>query len=64
MDVADCNIEVLAKRHITVAVDDKAAHDTLTPKSQPSVAPFVIKSHEVEILLRVVNTLGNLFHEI
>ena len=64
VDVAQFDTEVLAKRHITVTVDDKAAHDALTSEFQPSVAPFVIKSHKVKVLLRAVDASRNFGNEI
>ena len=64
MDVAQFDTKVLAKWHITIAMHHKIAHNALAAQPQPSVAPFVIESHKVKVLLRVVDTLGNLLHEI
>ena len=64
VDVAQFDTEVLAKRHITIAVDDKAAQDALTSEFQPSVAPFVIKSHKVKVLLCAMDASRYLGDEI
>ena len=64
MNVADSCFEVLAKRHITIAVDDKAAQDALTPEFQPAVAPFVIKCHKVKVLLCAMDASRYLGDEI
>ena len=51
MDIAQYDIQVLAKRHIAVAVDDEITQDALTSKSQFAITPLVIKSYEVVVFL-------------
>ena len=56
--------QILTEWDVTVAMHDKAAHDALTAQPKISIAPFVIECHEVVVLLRVVDALGNLPYEI
>lgn len=53
--IAKHDVKVLAKRHIAVAVNDEAAHDTLTAESQMSISPLVVKNYEVEVFLRLMD---------
>ena len=64
VDVAESDIKILAERHIAVAMDDEAAHDALAAQPQMSVAPLVVERHKVEVLLGVVDALGNLTDEV
>lgn len=64
MDIAQYDIQVLAKRHIAVAVDDEITQDALTSQSQFAITPLVIKCHEVKILLCLANTRRNLINKI
>ena len=64
VDIPQYHVKVLAERNVTIAMHNEAAHDTLTTKPKMSVSPFVIECHEVVILLRVVDALGNLLHKI
>ena len=64
MDVAKSNVEILAERYVTVAMDDKTAHNALAAQTQMPVAPLVIECHKVKVLLRLVNALGNLTHKV
>ena len=51
MDISQYDIKVLAERHVTIAMDDEAAHDALAAQTQMPVAPLVVECHKVEILL-------------
>ena len=62
--IAEHYIEVLANRHITVAVDHEAALYALAFELEVAAAPLVVESHEVEILLGVVDVGRNLLDEI
>ena len=55
MDITKYNIKILTERNITVAVDDKVAHNALAAQPQPSVAPFVKESYKVKVLLRAMD---------
>ena len=64
MNIAKSNVEILAKWYITVAVDDKAAHDALAGQPQMSVTPLVVECYEVEVFLRLVDARRNLADEV
>ena len=64
MDISQYDIEILAEWYVAVAMDDKAAHDTLAAQPQMSVSPLVIECYEVEVLLRLMDALRNLTDEV
>ena len=64
MDIPQHHVKILTEWDVTVAMHDEATHDALAAQSKMSVSPFVIECHEVVILLRVVDALGNLLHKI
>lgn len=64
VDVAECHVEILAQRHIAVAVNDKAAHDALATKVQMPISPLVVKGYVVVVLLCVVDVLGYLLEKV
>ena len=64
MDIPQYHIKILAERYVTVAMHNEATHDTLAAQPQMSVPPFVIECYEVEVLLRIVDALGNLTDEV
>jgi len=64
MNIAKSNVEILAKWYITVAVDDKTAHDALAAQTQMSVTPLVVECYEVEVFLRLVDARRNLADEV
>ena len=53
VDIPQHHVEVLAERHVAIAMHDEATHDALAAQSKMSVSPFVIECHEVVVLLRV-----------
>ena len=64
VDVTKSDVKVLAEWHVTVAMNDKAAHDALAAQTQMSVAPLVVECHKVEVLLCVVDAWRNLTDEV
>ena len=64
VDVTKNDVKILAKWHVTVAVDDETTHDALAAQTQMPVAPLVIECHKVEVLLRIVDAHGNLTDEV
>ena len=51
VDIAKSDVKILTERHVTVAMDDKTAHDALAAQTQMPIAPLVIECHKVEVLL-------------
>ena len=51
MDIPQHNVKILTERYVTVAMHDEATHDAMAAQSKISVSPFVIKGHEVVVLL-------------
>jgi hypothetical protein len=49
VDITEHDIKVLAKRYITIAVNDKTAHDALAAQAQVAFAPLVVEGHEIEV---------------
>ena len=64
MDISQYDVEILAERHVTVTVDDEATHDALASQLQIPIAPLVIECHKIEVLLRIMDALGNLTDEV
>ena len=64
VDISQNNIEILAERHVTVTVDDETTHNALAAQTQMTIAPLVVECHKVEVLLRIVDALGNLTDEV
>ena len=64
VDIPQHHVKVLAERNVAVAMYDEATHNALAAQTQMSVSPFIIKCHEVVVLLCVVDALGNLLHKI
>ncbi len=64
MHVSQNHFQILAQRYIAVGVNHQLAEYTLATQFQMPVAPFVIQSHEVIVLLGVMNTGGNLPYKI
>ena len=64
VDIPQHHIKILAEWNVTIAMHDETAHNTLAAEPKISIAPFVIECHEVVVLLRVVDALGNLLHEV
>ena len=53
MDITKYDIKILTEGHVTVAMDNKTTHDTLTAQAQMSVAPLVVECHKVIVFLRL-----------
>ena len=64
MDIAKSDVKILAERYVTVAMHDEATHDALAAQTQMPIAPLVVECYKVEILLCLVDALGNLLHEV
>ena len=64
VDVAKSDVKILTERHVTVSVDDEAARNALAAQAQIPIAPLVIECHKIEVLLRIMDALGNLTDEV
>ena len=64
VDIAQLDIKVLTQWHVSIAVNDETAHDALAAQPQPSIAPLIIKSHEVIVLLCLVDVGRYAAHKI
>lgn len=64
MDISQYDVKILAEWHVTIAMDDKAAHDALAAQTQMPIAPLVVKCHKVEVLLCLVDSRWNLTDEV
>ena len=62
MNIAQHDIQILAKRHIPIGVNNETAYDALTSQSQVAIAPLIIKSHEVEVFLGLTYARRNLIY--
>ena len=51
VDIPQYDVEILAKRHVAVAMHDETTHDALAAQAKMPVSPFVIEGHEVVVLL-------------
>lgn len=64
VDISKHYIKILAQRHISIAMNDKAAHDALASEPQTPFAPLVLKGYEVIVLLCFMNAVWYLLDEI
>ena len=64
VDIAENDVKILAEWHVTITMDDKAAHDALAAQTQMPVAPLVVESQKVKVLLCLMDALRNLLHKV
>ena len=64
MDISQYDVKILAEWHVTITMDDKAAHDALAAQTQMPVAPLVVESQKVKVLLCLMDALRDLLHKV